>query len=55
MVTIPDLSRDKILASLSEALNTIENRRAKEREYLLDYYEGMNMDYYVKRFFGSES
>ena len=55
MVTIPDLSRDTILASLGEALNTIENRRAKEREYLLDYYEGMNMDFYVKKFFGSES
>ena len=55
MVTIPDLSRDTILGSLSESLNVIENRRAKDREYLLDYYEGMNMDLYVKRFFGSES
>ena len=55
MVTIPDLSRDTILGSLGESLNVIENRRAKDREYLLDYYEGMNMDYYVKRFFGSES
>ena len=55
MVTIPDLSRDTILGSLGEALNVIENRRAKDREYLLDYYEGMNMDFYVKRFFGSES
>ena len=55
MVTIPDLSRDTILGSLGEALNVIENRRAKDREYLLDYYEGINMDYYVKRFFGSES
>jgi len=55
MVTIPDLSRDTILGSLGEALNVIENRRAKDREYLLDYYEGMNMDFYVKKFFGSES
>jgi len=55
MVTIPDLSRDTILGSLGESLNVIENRRAKDREYLLDYYEGMNMDLYVKRFFGSES
>mgnify|MGYP003655916616 FL=1 len=55
MVTIPDLSRDTILGSLGESLNVIENRRAKDREYLLDYYEGMNMDFYVKRFFGSES
>ena len=55
MVTIPDLSRDTILGSLGESLNVIENRRAKDREYLLDYYEGMNMDFYVKKFFGSES
>ena len=55
MVTIPDLSQSAILSSLREALNNIENQRVKEREYMLDFYEGINMDRYVKKFFGSES
>ena len=55
MVTIPDLSQSAILSSLRETLNDIENKRVKEREYMLDFYEGINMDRYVKKFFGSES
>ena len=55
MVTIPNLSQSSILSSLRESLNDIENQRVKEREYMLDFYEGLNMDRYVKKFFGSES
>ena len=55
MVTIPDLSEGAILSSLRDALNTIESERVKEREYMLDFFEGVNIDQYVKKFFGSES
>ena len=55
MVTIPNLSQDSIISSLSDALNNIENKRTREREYMLDFYEGMNIDNYVSDFFGSES
>ncbi len=55
MVTIPNLSQSSILSSLRESLNDIENKRVREREYMLDFYEGLNMDRYVKKFFGSES
>jgi len=55
MVTIPNLAASTIISSLSNALNTIENKRTRDREYMLDYYEGINIDNYVKKFFGSES
>ena len=55
MVTIPNLSQSSILSSLRESLNDIENKRVRDREYMLDFYEGLNMDRYVKKFFGSES
>ena len=43
------------MESLADSLAYIENQRHKEREYLLDFYEGINTDDSVKRFFGSES
>jgi hypothetical protein len=55
MVTIPNLAASTIINSLSDALNTIESKRTREREYMLDYYEGMNIDDYVKNFFGTET
>jgi len=55
MVTIPDLSQGAVLSSLKDALHTIESERVKEREYMLDFFEGVNIDQYVKKFFGSES
>ena len=49
------LSEQIIIDSLSDYLSTIETERTKEREYLLDFYEGINMSEYVGEFFGSES
>ena len=55
MVSVPNLSEQAVLDSLSSTLNYIENERQKEREYLLDFYEGINTEAYVKKFFKSES
>ena len=52
---IQDLSEQLIIDSLADSLNVIETERTKEREYMLDFYEGMNIDSYVQDFFGSES
>ena len=52
---IKDLSEQIIIDSLAEHLNHIETARAKEREYLLDFYEGINVGDYVSEYFGSES
>ena len=52
---IKDLSEQMIIDSLADYLNTIETERTKEREYLLDFYEGINMSEYVGEYFGSES
>ena len=52
---IKDISEQLIVDGLSDYLNTIENRRSRERDYLLDFYEGINVDHYVKEYFGSES
>ena len=52
---IQDLSEQIIIDSLSDYLNRIETQRTKEREYLLDFYEGINMEEYVVEYFGSES
>jgi len=52
---IQDLSEQLIIDSLSDYLNNIETKRTREREYLLDFYEGFNMENYVGEYFGSES
>ena len=52
---IQDLSEQIIIDSLSSYLNNIETKRTREREYLLDFYEGFNMENYVGEYFGSES
>ena len=52
---IQDLSEQIIIDSLSDYLKRIETQRTKEREYLLDFYEGINMEEYVGEYFGSES
>jgi hypothetical protein len=54
-VIIQDLSEQLIIDSLSDYLNNIETKRTREREYLLDFYEGFNMENYVGEYFGSES
>ena len=55
MVTVKDLSQQAVIDSLSETLAIVETNRHKEREYLLDFFEGINTEFYVKRFFGTES
>ena len=52
---IQDLSEQLIIDSLSDYLNNIETKRSREREYLLDFYEGFNVANYVGEYFGSES
>ena len=52
---IQDLSEQLIIDSLADYLSNIETRRTKEREYLLDFYEGFNIEEYVGEYFGSES
>jgi hypothetical protein len=54
-VNIPDLSTDAVLASLKNKLQYIEDERVRERDYLLDWYEGVNIDQYVRSYFGSET
>ena len=54
-MNIPDLSTGAVLASLKNKLQYIEDSRVKERDYLLDWYEGINIDQYVRSYFGSET
>ena len=53
MVIVPNLSQQAIMESLADSLAYIENQRHKEREYILDFYEGINTEDYVQQFFGS--
>lgn len=55
MVTIPDLSQDAVAASLKKKLRYIEDERIKERDYLMDWYEGVNIDRYIADYFGRET
>jgi len=52
---IYDQSKDLILASIKDHLNKVEDSRSKERSKLLDYYEGMNLERYINKFFDSDS
>jgi hypothetical protein len=55
LVTVKDISQEAIIDSLSEVLSVIETNRQKEREYLLDFYEGINLHDYIQKYFGTES
>jgi len=55
LVTIPDLSQDAVAASLKKKLRYIEDERIKERDYLMDWYEGVNIDRYIADYFGRET
>ena len=55
MVILQDLSEGAIQASLKEQLSYIEDERTKERDYMLDFYEGINIDGYVSQYFSQES
>ena len=55
MVIIQDLSESAIQESLKNHLSYIEDERTKERDYMLDWYEGINIDDYVRKYFSRES
>ncbi len=55
MVTIPDLSQSAIAESLKDSLRYIEDERVRERDYLMDWYEGINIDSYVNDYFSPET
>ena len=55
MVILQDLSEGAIQASLQEHLSYIEDERTKERDYMLDWYEGINIDTYVSHYFSRET
>tara|TARA_R100000234_G_scaffold22889_1_gene12900 strand:- start:3679 stop:5031 length:1353 start_codon:yes stop_codon:yes gene_type:complete len=55
MLTIPDLSKDAVQNALKQKLKYVEDERVKERDYLLDFYEGINVEHYVGGFFGAET
>ena len=55
MITIPDLSIGAVYDALQNKLQYIEDERVKERDYLMDWYEGINIDNYVADYFGKET
>ena len=55
MVIIEDLSAKSVQDALKKQLRFIETQRSREREYMLDFYEGINMDQYVRKYFGPET
>ena len=55
MLTIPDLSKAAVTTALKKKLRYIENQRTRERDYLMDFYEGINIDTYVAKYFGNET
>lgn len=55
MVTIPDLAQSTINEALKESLKYIEDSRTRERDYLMDWYEGANVERYVSKYFRSET
>ena len=55
MVILQDLSQSAVTDALKDHLRYIENERTKERDYMLDFYEGINMDHYVGQYFTPET
>jgi len=55
LVILQDLSQSAITDALKDHLQYIENERTKERDYMMDFYEGINMDEYVARYFTPET
>jgi hypothetical protein len=55
MVTIPDLSQSAVAESLKEKLRYIEDERVRERDYLMDWYEGINIEDYIGQYFTNET
>ena len=54
MVITKEFSKEIVMQSLSDSINTFENARNREREYALDFFEGYT-EQYVRSFFGTES
>ena len=44
MLTIQDQSEGAIVSALQEQLKYIEDERTRERDYLMDFYEGINLE-----------
>ena len=55
MLTIPDLSEEAVTSALADNLRYVEDERVKERDYLMDWYEGINLDQYVGDYFSPET
>jgi hypothetical protein len=55
MVTIPDLSQGAVADSLKKKLRYIEDARVRERDYLMDWYEGINIEGYIAQYFSKET
>ena len=55
MVTIPDLAQSTVNNALKDALKYIEDKRVRERDYLMDWYEGANVEDYIGKYFRPET
>ena len=55
MVSIPDLAQSTVNEALKDALKYIEDERVRERDYLMDWYEGVNVEDYIGRYFKPET
>jgi len=55
VVILQSLSENAIQESLKEHLGYIEDERTKERDFMLDFYEGINIDHYVGDYFSRET
>jgi len=55
MLIIPDLSASAVSNALNNKLKYIEDERVKERDYLMDWYEGININDYVGKYFSAET
>lgn len=55
MVTIPNLSQEAVAASLKKSLSYIEDGRTQERDYLMDWYEGCDIERYISQYFTAET
>jgi hypothetical protein len=55
LVSIPNLAQSTVTDALQESLKYIEDSRTRERDYLMDWYEGINVEEYVGRYFSAET
>jgi hypothetical protein len=54
-VIIDSLSKTAVIDALSDHLAVVETERTQEREMFLDFYEGINMEHYIGKFFGNDT